>query len=220
MNQDGFIVRVAHAGDVAFAEVLCEAYQVSAKARGIGIAQRSAEYIAKKICEQKAIIACNAEGHLAGFCYIESWNHERFVVNSGLIVLPEFRLSGLARRIKDWAFQLSRELYPHAKIFGLTTSSAIMKINSELGYRPAGYNELTDDPQFWQGCKSCVNYAPILVAKEFKHCLCTGMLFDPVEKDARSALAKLGPRDVVDTEILTPVKAPAPGHEVAALVSC
>ncbi len=191
-----FDVRIANEGDVHFAEQLCAAYVTSARVRGIGIAKRSQSYLESKIREHKAIIAIanpQAEGEsatLAGFCYIESSNHEKFVVNSGLLVLPEFRENGLAWRIKELAFDLSRVLYPNAKIFGLTTSSAVMKINADLGYRPATYSELTDDRKFWDGCKSCVNYNDILVAKDFKHCLCTGMLFDPQSVRRTAAVQK------------------------------
>src|SRR3569833_425057 len=56
-----------------------------------------------------------------------------------------------------------------------------MKINSDLGYEPVTYSELTQDEDFWAGCKSCVNY-DILMSKERKNCMCTAMLYDPVEK--------------------------------------
>jgi hypothetical protein len=60
----------------------------------------------------------------------------------------------------------------------LTTGLPVMKINSELGYEPVTYSELTQDEDFWAGCKSCVNY-DILMSKERKNCLCTAMLYDP-----------------------------------------
>jgi GNAT superfamily N-acetyltransferase len=150
----------------------------SAKARGTGIAKRSPNYIAEKIIEGKAVIAVTKDGVWAGFCYIETWSHEKYVANSGLIVAPEFRKSGIAKAIKKKIFELSREKYPNAKIFGLTTGLAVMKINSELGYEPVTYSELTQDEAFWAGCKSCVNY-DILMSKERKNCLCTAMLYDP-----------------------------------------
>lgn len=149
----------------------------SAKARGTGIAKRSPEYLAQKIDEGKAVIAVTPDGSWVGFCYIETWEGE-YVANSGLIVAPEFRKGGVAKAIKQRIFQLSREKYPEAKIFGLTTGLAVMKINSDLGYEPVTYSELTQDEKFWAGCKSCVNY-DILMSKERKNCLCTAMLFDP-----------------------------------------
>ena len=149
----------------------------SAQARGTGIAKRSPEYISAKIDEGKAVIAVTDTGEWVGFCYIETWEGE-YVANSGLIVAPEYRKSGVAKAIKEKIFSLSRERYPDAKIFGLTTGLAVMKINSDLGYEPVTYSELTQDEKFWAGCKSCVNY-DILMSKERKNCLCTGMLYDP-----------------------------------------
>ena len=152
----------------------------SAKARGTGIAKRSPEYIERKIIEGKAVIAVTTEGEWVGFCYIEAWGHDQFVANSGLIVAPAYRKSGVAKQIKRRIFDLSKEKYPHSKIFGLTTGLAVMKINSELGYEPVTYSELTDDEEFWAGCKSCVNY-DILMSKERKNCMCTAMLYDPAD---------------------------------------
>ena len=129
--------------------------------------------------EGKAVIAHLKDGTWVGFCYIETWEGE-YVANSGLIVAPEFRKSGVAKQIKKRIFDLSREKYPNAKIFGLTTGLAVMKINSDLGYEPVTYSELTQDEAFWAGCKSCVNY-DILMSKERKNCMCTAMLFDPAD---------------------------------------
>jgi hypothetical protein len=131
--------------------------------------------------EGKAVIALHQDGTWAGFCYIETWSHGTFVANSGLIVNPEFRNKGLAKMIKRTVFELSRKKYPEAKIFGLTTGLAVMKINSELGYEPVTYSELSQDEDFWKGCQSCVNY-DILMSKDRKNCMCTAMLWDPEEK--------------------------------------
>ena len=150
----------------------------SAKARGTGIATRTNEYLTEKIREGKAVIATDDEGIWAGFCYIETWSDGLYVANSGLIVSPQFRNLGLARRIKERVFELSKKRYPQSKIFGLTTGLAVMKINSDLGYKPVIYSELTQDEQFWNGCKNCVNYE-ILKSKDRKNCLCTAMLYEP-----------------------------------------
>lgn len=154
--------------------------EASAKARGTGIAKRSPEYVARKMEEGKAVIAVMPDDTWVGFCYIEVWGHESFVANSGLIVAPEFRKSGIAKKIKQRIFNLSKEKYPNSKIFGLTTGLAVMKINSDLGYEPVTYSELTDDEEFWAGCKSCVNY-DILMSKDRKNCMCTAMLYDPAD---------------------------------------
>jgi hypothetical protein len=157
-------------------EIQQEMYD-SAQRRGTGIAKRSIEYLSKKISDGNAVVATE-NGEWVGFCYIETWSHGQFVANSGLIVSPKFRERGAATLIKDKVFQLSRNKYPTAKIFGLTTGLAVMKINSDLGYKPVIYSELTQDEEFWDGCKSCVNYE-ILMKKERKNCLCTAMLFVP-----------------------------------------
>jgi len=164
-------------------EIQQEMYD-SAQRRGTGIAKRSVEYLSKKITEGNAVVATD-KGKWVGFCYIETWSHGQFVANSGLIVSPEFRHLGVATLIKDKVFALSRKKYPEAKIFGLTTGLAVMKINSDLGYKPVIYSELTQDEEFWNGCKSCVNY-DILIKKERKNCLCTAMLFvpDPIKSIA------------------------------------
>lgn len=160
----------------------------AARARGTGIAKRKPEYLQKKMIEGKAIIALG-EGRVAGFCYIETWGHGQYVANSGLIVSPDFRKLGLAKRIKEAAFDLSRKKYPDAKLFGITTSLAVMKINSDLGYKPVTFSELTTDEVFWQGCKSCRNY-DILTRNNHKLCLCTGMLFDPDREEQRKKAAE------------------------------
>jgi GNAT superfamily N-acetyltransferase len=185
MTLQDFDIRVATAGDVDFAPLICDEMAESAKARGTGIAQRSPEYVADKMLEGKAVIALHKDGTWAGFCYIETWSHGDFVANSGLVVDPKFRKIGLAKAIKHRIFELSRAKYPDAKIFGLTTGLAVMKINSELGYEPVTYSELTQDEDFWAGCKSCVNF-DILTSKGRKNCMCTAMLFDPAEKQKES----------------------------------
>ncbi|GAB2530376.1 GNAT family N-acetyltransferase [Rufibacter soli] len=176
--QNDFTVVVATEEHTPFAQQICDEMEASAKARGTGIAKRSPDYVAKKMAEGKAVIAFKSDGTWAGFCYIETWGHGEYVANSGLIVSPTLRKSGLAKRIKEKIFELSRTKYPHAKIFGLTTALAVMKINSDLGYRPVTYSELTNDEEFWKGCRSCVNF-DILTAKGRSNCLCTAMLFVP-----------------------------------------
>jgi len=178
VENNNIIIRVANSNDTKYATIITDEMENSAKARGTGIAKRSPDYIEKKINEGKAVIAVTEDGIWVGFCYIEAWGHDQFVANSGLIVAPAFRKSGVAKQIKKRIFDLSKEKYPHSKIFGLTTGLAVMKINSELGYEPVTYSELTDDEEFWAGCKSCVNYE-ILMSKERKNCMCTAMLYDP-----------------------------------------
>ena len=176
--EPNIIVRIADSGDTVYAETITDEMASSAKARGTGIARRSPDYVSQKIQEGKAVIAVTATGEWVGFCYIEAWQHGQFVANSGLIVAPAYRKTGIAKKIKHTIFQLSRDKYPNSKLFGLTTGLAVMKINSELGYEPVTYSELTDDEEFWAGCKSCVNY-DILMSKDRKNCMCTAMLYEP-----------------------------------------
>ncbi len=180
MEQSNIIVRIATSSDFKHAQTITDEMAASAQARGTGIAKRSAEYIQQKMQEGKAVIAVTEDDTWVGFCYIEAWGKEGFVANSGLIVAPAYRKTGIAKQIKKRIFDLSREKYPNAKIFGLTTGLAVMKINSDLGYEPVTYSELTDDENFWAGCKSCVNY-DILMSKERKNCMCTAMLYDPAD---------------------------------------
>ena len=190
-NLNNIIVRIATTDDRKYAETITEEMAESAKARGTGIARRSPEYILRKMDEGKAVIAITKDGSWVGFCYIEAWQHDKYVANSGLIVSPPFRHTGVAREIKKMVFDLSRSRYPEAKIFGLTTGLAVMKINSNLGYKPVTYSELTTDEEFWKGCQSCVNYE-ILMLKDRQNCFCTAMLFDParVEKPVEPVALK------------------------------
>ena len=163
-----------------YSQEICDTIEKSAQLRGTGIAKRTPEYIQKKMESGDAMIALDNE-KFVGFCYIESWQHGKFVAHSGLIVHPDYRNLGLAKEIKSKVFDYSLKKYPDAKIFGITTGLAVMKINSDLGYKPVPFSELTSDPSFWSGCKTCTNFE-ILKSKENKMCLCTGMLYDGKEK--------------------------------------
>ena len=201
---DEISIFVADESHLPYVQTILTTIEEAAKIRGTGIAKRTPDYIELKMRERKAIIALTGDGQFAGFCYIETWGDKKFVANSGLIVVDTFRGHGLAKRIKQKAFQLSRERYPDAKIFGLTTGLAVMKINSELGYRPVTFSELTDDEAFWKGCQSCVNY-DILQRTSRKHCLCTGMLFDPAwNKESEEEKSK----NTANTLVVKPVKKP------------
>lgn len=186
-------ILVANASHTGYAERICELMYISALERGTGIARRSPEYIREKMISKKAVIALDGK-QLVGFSYIETWNHRSFVANSGLIVDHAYRHLGIATRIKKRIFNLSREMYPLAKIFGITTGSAVMKINSKLGYRPVPFSELTQDESFWEGCRGCRNY-DILIRNEKHMCLCTGMLYDPAEHPRRKINNRTNPKN-------------------------
>jgi hypothetical protein len=173
-----FTVEIATISHIFWAQQICEDMLSSAIARGTGIAKRSPQSIQLKMKQGEAVIAFAADGRWAGFSYMSAWANGEFVSNSGLIVAPEFRKSGVAKKIKRKIFELSRQKYPDAKIFSLTTGLAVMKMNHELGFQPVTYSELPADDAFWEGCKSCVN-CPILMSKGRKNCLCTAMLYQP-----------------------------------------
>ena len=173
-------VLVADASHFVYADEICEEILLSARERGTGIARRTPEYLQEKMATGKAVIAISEDGEFAGFSYIETWGGKEYVANSGLIVSHKFRGLGLAMKIKERVFKLSRERFPNAKIFSITTGAAVMKMNYELGFRPVTFAALTDDPEFWKGCQGCRNYQ-ILESNEYRMCLCTGLLYDPAE---------------------------------------
>lgn len=179
---------IANESHSKYAQIISETISESAKVRGTGIAKRTPEYIIRRLQNGNAIIALDGD-KFAGFCYIEVWGHQKFVANSGLIVHPDYRNQGLAKQIKKAIFELSRKKFPDAKIFGITTGLAVMKMNYELGYKPVTFSELTDDPEFWKGCQTCKNF-DILTRTERKMCLCTGMLYDPAEVKSKAGERK------------------------------
>ena len=171
-------VCVANESHVKFAQEICDEIMVSAKERGTGIAKRSPDYIIEKMLAGKAVIAVTDDDKFAGFSYIESWEHKEFVANSGLIIAHDYRGIGLAKQVKHRIFRLSRELFPNAKIFSITTGPAVLKMNYNLGFRPVAFQDLTHDPEFWKGCEGCKNFH-ILVDNNYQRCICTGLLYDP-----------------------------------------
>ena len=187
-NKNGEVeikVIVADASHEKYVDEILETISAAAKVRGTGIAKRTHEYVAQKMREGKAVIAlAGEEKDFAGFCYIESWGNKQYVANSGLIVVDKFRRRGLAKRIKKTAFDLSRKMWPEAKLFGLTSGGAVMRINTELGYVPVPFAELTDDEAFWKGCQGCINH-DILERTGRRYCICTAMLYDPAEHDKK-----------------------------------
>ncbi|MBF0575374.1 GNAT family N-acetyltransferase [Dysgonomonas sp. GY617] len=170
-------IEIASDKHIEYVQTILDTIEAAAKVRGTGIAKRSPEYVELKMKEGKSIIAL-AGKEFAGFCYIETWGNKQFVANSGLIVVDKFRGHGLAKRIKQMAFALCRHRFPDAKVFGLTSGAAVMKINTDLGYVPVTFAQLTDDEAFWRGCQGCVNY-DVLTRTDRKYCICTAMLYDP-----------------------------------------
>ena len=182
MEKEEIEVLVAAPEHEIYVDTILETIAEAAKVRGTGIAKRTHEYVATKMKEAKAVIALRkSDGRFAGFSYIETWGNKQYVTTSGLIVHPDFRGLGLAKRIKNMTFTLARTRWPHAKIFSLTSGAAVMKMNTELGYKPVTFAELTDDETFWRGCEGCIN-VDVLHRTDRKYCICTGMLFDPTEQ--------------------------------------
>ena len=177
MNE--IVVEIADKQHEKYVETILKTIEDAAKVRGTGIAKRSPDYILTKMREAKAVIALEGE-KFAGFSYIETWGNKTYVTTSGLIVHPDYRGKGLAKRIKDMTFSLARTRWPHAKIFSLTSGAAVMAMNTQLGYKPVTFAELTDDEAFWRGCEGCCN-VDVLKRTDRKYCICTGMLFDPEE---------------------------------------
>jgi GNAT superfamily N-acetyltransferase len=172
---------IADKSHTVYADIICKTIEEAAQVRGTGIAKRQPEYIITKMENGNAVIALDGD-EFAGFCYIESWGHGKFVANSGLIVHPNYRKQGLAKKIKKVIFEHSRAKFPESKVFSITTGLAVMKMNSDLGYKPVTFSELTDDQSFWKGCQTCKNF-DVLTRTEQKMCLCTGMLYDPNKKE-------------------------------------
>lgn len=179
MEQKDIEVFVAGPEHEVYVDTILQTIADAAKVRGTGIAKRTHEYLATKMKEAKAVIALK-DGQFAGFSYIETWGNKRYVTTSGLIVHPDYRGLGIAKKIKDMTFSLARTRWPHAKIFSLTSGAAVMKMNTELGYQPVTFADLTDDEAFWRGCEGCVN-VDVLHRTGRKYCICTAMLYDPEE---------------------------------------
>ena len=179
MEKEEIKVFVAGPEHEVYVDTILDTIAEAAKVRGTGIAKRTHDYLTTKMKEAKAVIAlCGKE--FAGFSYIETWGNKQYVTTSGLIVHPNFRGRGVAKRIKDMTFSLARTRWPHAKIFSLTSGAAVMKMNTELGYQPVTFADLTDDEAFWRGCEGCVN-VDVLHRTGRKYCICTAMLYDPEE---------------------------------------
>ena len=179
MKKEDITVMVADASHEKYVDTILDTIEKAAKVRGTGIAKRTHEYVATKMKEAKAVIALYGE-EFVGFSYIETWGNKQYVTTSGLIVDPKFRGLGVAKRIKDLTFTLARTRWPHAKIFSLTSGAAVMAMNTQLGYHPVTFADLTDDEAFWRGCEGCIN-VDVLKRTGRKYCICTGMLYDPEE---------------------------------------
>ena len=172
-----FIISIPTEEHVLFAHEIEKLLKQAAteKSRGLNIKKR--DYIAEKILNGNAIVATK-DGNLAGFCYLRRREKANYVSISGIVLMPEYRKGGLSKAIVKEAFDLARTKYPQAKIFSLTTSPTIMRINNENGYKPVNYSRLSTSDTFWSACSDCLNYETL---KENNHarCLCSAMMFNP-----------------------------------------
>lgn len=172
-------VRESGPEDVRFAEPA--AALIEAAAAEFDIARREPAWLAKKIAARRAALAIGRdEGgaeDLVGFGYWSSWEDDRFVSHSGLVVRPDQRGTGLGSRLKRVLFESSRRQLPEAALMSLTTSPQVKQLNLSLGFEVVPLDQLTKDPAFWEGCKTCRNYAEVQARGE--RCCCEGMLLRP-----------------------------------------
>lgn len=180
MVKDDIKILIADESHIHYIDEILETISAAAKVRGTGIAKRNPKYVENLMRKGKAVIALDGD-KFAGFSYIETWGGKHYVTTSGMIVPESYRGHGLARRIKHVTFTLARMRWPQAKIFSLTSGAAVMKLNTDMGYTPVTFAQLTDDETFWRGCEGCINH-DVLVRTERRYCICTGMLFDPERK--------------------------------------
>lgn len=184
------IVRTAASDDYRYAAEIMDEMAGSAARRGTGIDVRPPEYALEKMENDLAVIAVNSQNNeWAGFCYIETWKHERYAANSGLIVSPKYRGMGISKEIKIKLFEHCRMKFPFAKLFSLTASPAVIHINKALGYKTVSYSDLLNDELFLTGCNSWVDYIDLMSNKrpglDYQ-----AMVFEP---EASSAFASMVP---------------------------
>lgn len=190
MKASDIKIVVADESHIEYVDTILSTIASAAAVRGTGIAKRNPDYVKQKMLEGKAVIALYGD-EFAGFSYIETWGGKHYVTTSGLIVPEKFRGLGVAKRIKHVTFTLARMRWPEAKIFSLTSGAAVMKLNTEHGYIPVTFAQLTDDETFWKGCEGCINH-DVLERTGRRYCVCTGMLYDPErERSVRDANEEL-----------------------------
>ena len=99
-------IKLANAKHIVYSKLISKLIDESAKNRGTGIARRSPLYIKEKILSGNSVIALD-KNNFAGFCYIEAWEHGKYVAHSGLIVSPKYRNMGIGKKIKKKVLELS-----------------------------------------------------------------------------------------------------------------
>ncbi len=167
-------MRESRPEDARLAEAASEL--IAQAASEFDIARRAPDWLRKKIEKGRAALALRGD-ELVGFGYWSAWENDAFVSHSGLVVKPGLRGRGLGKRLKRVLFDSSRRALPRATLMSLTTSPQVKELNLELGFRIVPLELLTKDPAFWEGCKTCRNYAE--VQRQGKKCCCEGMILEP-----------------------------------------
>lgn len=167
-------VRIGRPGDGDWARAASALIRRAAKSHDI--ARRAVPFLRSKIESGRAVLAFH-RGELVGFGYFSEWEEGRFVSHSGLVVRDDFRGRGLGRRLKERLMQASRRRFPRAVTMSLTTSPSVLAMNRSLGFRFVPIERLTSDPAFWEGCRTCRNYAEVQARGE--RCCCRAMLLHP-----------------------------------------
>lgn len=178
-NEMDFKIRKATNSDSVYVPSIIEEIAYWAKFRSTGVTSRTVDYILRKIEEGVVLIAVDERDQWVGFSYLETWEHGQYVANSGLIVKPKFRNTGLALQLKQSALRLAAQKFPQAKVFSLTTSLSVAKHNLELGYRPVAHDVLLRDKDFISGCGGLLNY-PEMVESHQGDSECFTMVYNPV----------------------------------------
>jgi len=174
MSLTSLEIRSSIAGDRIYAEAA--ARLIAQAARDHDIATRDPEFLQDKIITSKAVVALQHRA-MVGFGYYCDWQGGRFVSHSGLVVHRRMRGSGLGHLIKQELFAASRRQFPRAIIMSLTSSPAVQAMNRSLGFRTVPLDQLTTDPEFWEGCRACRNFAAIQSCAG--RCCCEGMIQRP-----------------------------------------
>jgi len=149
---------------------------IDAASREHDIARRAVPFLEEKIRKRRAAFAFDGS-ELIGFGYWSDWEGGRFVSHSGLVVRPDYTGHGIGRRLKAELFESSRSQLPEATLMSLTTSPQVKAMNLRLGFHVVPLDQLTVDPAFWDGCKTCRNYAEVQARGE--KCCCEGMILSP-----------------------------------------
>ena len=179
MTSEEITVRPATAADAKYAEAASAL--IAEAARTHDIAEREVAFLIEKIESGKAAVALRSRpgqpDELIGFGYFSAWQDGAFVSHSGLVVRPDLRGHKLGRRLKTALFEGSRAKYPNATTMSLTTSPQVKAMNLSLGFEVVPFEEMTTDEAFWDGCKTCRNYAE-MQAKGIR-CCCEAMILRP-----------------------------------------